>query len=133
MVAPINALSKEELVRILVEPKNALIKQYKKLMEMDDVELIVDAGALDAIADKALERKIGARGLRAVLESIMTDIMYEIPSDETIEKVTINSDCVISGATPEVVSNPDKTKANVSAQKKSTRSKQERGGSKIGA
>ena len=133
VVAPINALSKEELVRILVEPKNALIKQYKKLMEMDDVELIVDAGALDAIADKALERKIGARGLRAVLESIMTDIMYEIPSDETIEKVTINSDCVISGATPDVVSNPDKTKANVSAQKKSTRSKQERGGSKIGA
>jgi len=133
VVAPINSLSKNELVKILVEPKNALIKQYKKLMEMDDVELVVETGALEAVADKALERKIGARGLRAVLESIMTDIMYEIPSDETIEKVTINSDCVINGAMPVVVRNPDKVSSTLNTQKKSSRTKQERGGGKIGA
>ena len=132
VVAPINALSKDELVKILVEPKNALIKQYRKLFEMDEVELIVEDGALEAIADKALERKIGARGLRAVLESIMTDIMYEIPSDETIEKVTIGVECIINEVMPDILRNPEKVKTG-NTQKKSTRTKQERGGSKIGA
>ncbi len=132
IIAPINSLTREDLVRILTEPKNALIKQYKKLFEMDEVELEVKTGALEAIADKALERKIGARGLRAVIESIMTDIMYEVPSDETIEKVIIDKDCVLKKSAPEVIYNPEKVRS-VPSQKKTTRSKQQRGGGKIGA
>jgi ATP-dependent Clp protease ATP-binding subunit ClpX len=132
VIAPIHALSREDLIRILTEPKNALIKQYRKLFELDDVELVVSPEALEAIADKALERKIGARGLRAVIESIMTDIMYEIPSDETIEKVVINADCVLEKAPPEITRNPEKVR-KVPAQKRTTRQKQQRGGGRIGA
>jgi ATP-dependent Clp protease ATP-binding subunit ClpX len=133
VIAPINALGRDELIRILTEPKNALIKQYKKLFDLDDVELEVDPKALEAIADKAMERKIGARGLRAVIESIMTDIMYEIPSDETIEKVIVHADCVLKNEKPEVLKNPEKVKS-VAAQKRTARAKQPRtGGGKIGA
>jgi len=108
VIAPLNALSREDLIRILTEPKNALLKQYKRLFEMDGVELEVTRPALEAIADKAIERNIGARGLRAVIESIMTDIMYEMPSQDDIEKVVITEDCVRSGAFPEVLHNPGK-------------------------
>lgn len=132
IIAPINALSREDLVRILTEPKNALIKQYQKLFELDQVELEVEGEALEAIADKALERKIGARGLRAVLEGIMTDVMYEVPSDETIEKVIVAKDCVVSNAPPTVIRNPEKVRT-VPSQKKTARTKQQRGGGKIGA
>ena len=128
VIAPINALGRDELIRILTEPKNALIKQYIKLFDLDDVELAVDQEALEAIADKALERKIGARGLRAVLESIMTDIMYEIPSDETIEKVVIHNGCVVNGESPEVLRNPEKVKS-VSAKKRTPAGKTQRSGS----
>ncbi|NLM62242.1 MAG: ATP-dependent Clp protease ATP-binding subunit ClpX, partial [Clostridiales bacterium] len=116
----------------LTEPKNALIKQYKKLFEMDQVELEVEPDALEAIADKALERKIGARGLRAVIEGIMTDIMYEVPSDETIEKVIIARDCVVNNEPPIVIRNPEKVRT-VPSQTKSARTKQQRGGGRIGA
>jgi len=132
VIAPINALGREELIRILTEPKNALIKQYKKLFELDDVELLVDSKALEAIADKALEREIGARGLRAVIEDIMTDIMYDIPSDETIEKVIVHEECVTKNAPPEVIKNPEKVR-KVPPQKRTTRAKQQRGGGRIGA
>ena len=93
----LQSLKKEDLVRILVEPKNALIKQYQKLFELDNVELEIQSEALEAVAQKAIDRQIGARGLRAVLEQIMLPIMYEIPSDLTVRKVTITPDCVMGG------------------------------------
>ncbi len=94
VVAPLNALKREDLVRILKEPKNALVKQYQVLFEYDGVALEFEPDALDAIADKAIARDIGARGLRAVMESMLTQIMYDIPSDPTIVKAVITKDCV---------------------------------------
>lgn len=101
---PINVslqgLDKEALVRILKEPKSALIKQYKKLFDFDDVELTFEEDAIEAIAEKALERKTGARGLRSILENVMMDVMYRIPSDDTIES------CVITKGAVEGISEP---------------------------
>ena len=94
VIATLNALNRADLVRILTEPKNALVKQYEKLLGYDDVELVFEKEALEAIADKAIERNIGARGLRAVMESMLTQIMYDVPSDPTIEKVNITKGCV---------------------------------------
>ncbi len=94
VIAPLNALKREDLVRILTEPKNALVKQYKKLMEYDEVDLVFEPEALEAIADKAIERNIGARGLRAVMEGLLNQIMYDIPSDPTIVRAVITKDCV---------------------------------------
>ena len=102
VITALQDLKKEDLVRILVEPKNALIKQYKALLEMDNVELEIRKDALEAIAEKAIERQIGARGLRAVMEETMTKIMYVIPSDLSIKKVIITADCV-NGKNPKVV------------------------------
>ena len=102
VIAPLNALQREDLVRILQEPKNALVKQYKKLFGYDHVELEFTSDALDAVADKAIERNIGARGLRAVMEGLLTEIMYEIPSDRTVTKVLITKDCVEGTAEPEL-------------------------------
>ncbi len=90
----LNALEKEDMVRILKEPKNSLVKQYERLFELDGVELEFDDDALDAIADLALTRKTGARGLRTIMESVMMDLMYRIPSDETIVKCTITKEMV---------------------------------------
>ena len=91
-------LKKEDLVRILQEPKNALTKQYEALLSMDNVELEITADALDEVAQKAIDRQIGARGLRAVMEQTMMKIMYVIPSDLSIKKVIIDADCVKGGA-----------------------------------
>ena len=110
VIAPLNALTKEELVKILTLPKNALTKQYKKLFDYDGVKLEFDEKALDAIADQAVQRGIGARGLRAEIEKVMTDLMYEIPSDPTIERVIVDLDCVIHGEKPQIEYNPDKKK-----------------------
>ncbi len=85
----LDALEKEDMVRILKEPRNSLTKQYERLFELDGVELTFDEGALDAIAELSLSRKTGARGLRTIMESVMMDLMYRIPSDETIVKCTI--------------------------------------------
>ncbi len=97
VITSLQDLKKEDLVRILVEPKNALTKQYHKLFEMDNVELEIQDAALDAIAQKAIDRQIGARGLRAVMEGIMTKIMFRIPSDLSIRKVIITPECVEGG------------------------------------
>ena len=94
VIASLDMLDKEALVRIIKEPKNAIIKQYIKLLELDGVELEVSDDALDAIAQKALDRKTGARGLRSIIEETMLDIMYEIPSDESVEKCIITKECV---------------------------------------
>jgi len=103
VISSLADLRKEDLIRILQEPKNALCKQYEKLLSYDGVELEFQPAALEAVAEKAIERKIGARGLRAVLETLMTGIMFEIPSDKTIKKVIITEDCVRNGTQPEVV------------------------------
>lgn len=94
VIVTLDSLDEAALVRILTEPKNALIKQYKKLVGMDGADLEFDDGAVRAIAKLAIERNTGARGLRAIVESIMTDIMYEIPSHKEIKKVTITADVV---------------------------------------
>ncbi len=107
VITCLQSLSQEDLIRILVEPKNALTKQYRKLLELDNVELEIQPEALDEVAKKALDRKIGARGLRSIMESIMIKIMYAIPSDPSIKKVTITPQCV-SGGEPEVLRDPGK-------------------------
>ena len=108
VVASLNSLSREDLVRILTEPKNALVKQYQKLLEYDDVDLEFQPEALEAIADKAIARNIGARGLRAVMEGLLTQIMYDIPSDPTVEKAVITKECVEGTGEPELTRNPNK-------------------------
>ncbi len=102
VITSLQSLTKEDLVRILTEPKNALCRQYRKLLEYDGVELNFEDKALEAIAQRAIDRKIGARGLRAVLEDIMTDLMYEIPSDPTIESAVITEACVTRDEKPRV-------------------------------
>lgn len=105
VVTCLQSLKQEDLVRIMVEPKNAISKQYQKLLEMDGVELEITDEALHKIAKKAIDRQIGARGLRAIMEKIMTNIMFAIPSDLTIRKVTITPGCV-EGGEPEILRDP---------------------------
>ena len=102
VVASLDSLKRDDLVRILTEPKNSMAKQYKALMDYDGVELEFAPGALEAVADKAIEMKIGARGLRSVMEGVMTDVMYTVPSDSTVSKVVITADCVKNGTAPEI-------------------------------
>ena len=94
IVCSLNGLSKDMLVKILKEPRNAILKQYQKLLALDEVDLQFDDGALEAIAEKALEKDTGARALRSIIEEFMLDIMYEIPKDDNIGKVTITRDYV---------------------------------------
>jgi len=103
IIAPLDSLKKEDLVRILTEPKNALVKQYEKLFSYDGVELTFADGALEVVAEKAIERNIGARGLRAVMEGFLTDIMYDIPSDPTVRRVVITPGCVRGECGPTLV------------------------------
>ena len=97
VITSLESLKKEDLIRILTEPKNALVKQYTKLLELDNVELEITEDALEAVAQQAMDRQIGARGLRAVMEKVMTGIMFRIPSDLSIRKVTINAQCLQGG------------------------------------
>ena len=113
VIASLDALRREDLVRILQEPKNALVKQYRKLMEYDEVELEFEPEALEAIADKAIERNIGARGLRAVMEGLLTKVMYDVPSDPTVVKVVITRDCVEGKEAPVLTRDPDKVNYSV--------------------
>ena len=106
--ATLRELDKNALINILTEPKNSLVKQYKKLFEIDGVELEIDIEALEVIADKALERKTGARGLRSIIEEIMRDIMFEIPSNEKIEKCIITKETVQNKTEPRLVINENK-------------------------
>ena len=103
VVATLQSLKRDDLVRILTEPKNAMTRQYKALMSYDGVDLEYEPAALEAIADKAIEMKIGARGLRSVMEGVMTDIMYSVPSDKSAKKVLITEKCVKDGTSPEVI------------------------------
>ncbi len=100
VISTLDSLGREDLVRILTEPKNSMTKQYVALMGYDKVELEFSPEALEAVADRAIEMKIGARGLRSVMEGVMTDIMYTVPSDPSIKKVTITAESVRDGASP---------------------------------
>ncbi len=103
VIATLHELTPEALVEILVEPKNALVKQYKRLLDLDGVRLTFTDGALQAIAQKAIDRKSGARGLRAIIEDAMLEIMYDIPSLENVKEVVINEEVITQGARPIVV------------------------------
>jgi len=108
VLTTLRELDKDTLIRILSEPKNALLKQFQALFQMDGVELDFDRSALEAIADKTLEKKTGARGLRVVLEEVLQSVMYDIPSDPAVERVQINGMCVKTGAPPLMERNPNK-------------------------
>ncbi len=103
VIVTLDALDKEALIKILTEPKNALVKQYQKLFELDQVNLEFKPEALEAIADEALRRKTGARGLRSIIENIMMDVMYEIPSREDINKVIVTKEVVLDKEEPLIV------------------------------
>lgn len=112
VIATLNELSEEALVDILVKPKNAIIKQYAKLFELEDVILKFTDGALSAIAREAMKRKTGARGLRAILENVMLDLMYDVPSQDNVSEVVINEDVILGEGKPIMVysKQPDKVK-----------------------
>ncbi|MCD7860245.1 MAG: ATP-dependent Clp protease ATP-binding subunit ClpX [Firmicutes bacterium] len=114
VITTLQSLSKDDLVRIMTEPKNAITKQYAQLLEMDGVELEIQSEALEAVAQKALDRQIGARGLRAILEATMTKIMYEIPSDPSIRKVVITP-AAVDGGEPLILREEKGTKVAVKA------------------
>ena len=114
VITSLESLKKEDLVKILTQPKNALAKQYAALLELDGVELEITQEALEAVAQKALDRQIGARGLRAVMEKVMTGIMFRIPSDLTIKKVIITADC-LEGAEPRVIRDEANPRAQLGA------------------
>ena len=103
VICGLENLDKDALVRILKEPKNSIIKQYKKLFEMDNVEIEFEDAALKAVAEKSIDRKTGARGLRSIMEEIMNDIMYEIPSRKDVKKVIITDKCIEEKAEPKYV------------------------------
>jgi len=100
ILAPLHSLGRDDLVSILTQPKNAITKQYASLMSFDGVKLEFEPEALNAIADRAIEMQIGARGLRSVMEDVMTEIMYSVPSDNRIERVVITADSVRKTAAP---------------------------------
>ena len=113
VITALSDLDKAALVRILTEPKNCLVSQYKKLFDLDKVDLEFTPEALDAIAEKTIARKTGARGLRSIMEDTLKNLMFEVPSDYTIEKITITKDSVENGAAPEIVHNPDRVPVKI--------------------
>ena len=108
VIAALDGLDEAALIRILTEPKNSLISQYRKLFQLDKVELEFQPAALQAVAKKTIERKTGARGLRSILEDTLTQLMYDVPSDFTVEKVVITEDTINSGAKPKIEYNPER-------------------------
>ena len=122
IVATLRELDREALIDIVTKPKNALAKQYKKLLELDNVELEFEHEALEAIVDKAIERKTGARGLRSIIEEIMRDIMFDIPSNPKIEKCIVTRETVVEGKEPKLIINENKVveKTPIRKQRKTT-------------
>lgn len=103
VIFTLEGLSRDMLVQILSKPRNAILKQYQKLLELDEVELIYDEGALEAIADKAMEKETGARASWAIIEEFMLDIMYEIPKDDNIGQVTITREYIEGTGGPQIM------------------------------
>lgn len=120
IVVTLGALDKDALIRILTEPKNALVKQYKRLFEMDGVELEFEDGALEAIADEALKRKTGARGLRAIMEELMMDVMYDMPSNEKAAKCIVSKSTVVNKEQPVIIEGESQIKGIKKAAVKKT-------------
>lgn len=118
----LNPLDREALVRILKEPKSALVKQYQKLFELDGVDLEFEDGALEAIAQKAMERKTGARGLRAIMEGVIMDLMYQVPSDEKVSKCVITRGVVESSEEPVIERSDDRSKRTSGVKKRTKKS-----------
>ena len=110
VVVSLEALDEEALMRILIEPKNALTKQYKKLFELEDVGLTFDPESLRAVAQKALKRGTGARGLRSILETMMTDIMFDLPHRDDVREIVITKEAINEGVAPIVVTERARTK-----------------------
>lgn len=108
VITSLNGLDEKALIRILTEPKNSIVKQYKKLFALDKVELVFRQDALEAVAKKAIERQTGARGLRAIMEETLTKLMFTVPSDYTVEKVIVTAETVANGSAPELVHNPER-------------------------
>ena len=106
VITTLEPLSREMLVRVLTEPKNSFVQQYKKLLRLDGIELDFEQEALEAIADRAVSRGTGARGLRSIIESVMGEIMYDAPSDPTIVKITVTRECVDGSEPPIMVRDP---------------------------
>ncbi len=115
IIVGLDALDEEALVRILTEPKNSIVKQYKKLIAMDGAELVFEKDALSAIASLAIERNTGARGLRSIIEGIMTELMYELPSKKNVTKVTITKDAVLGKGKPKYTRSKTAKKNNQTA------------------
>ncbi len=109
VLTALHELDRDALVSILSQPKNSIVKQYTQLVGMDDVELVFEQEALEAIADKTLEKKTGARGLRSIMEQTLIPIMFKVPSEPTIAKVIITADCVKNGAAPKVERDESRT------------------------
>jgi ATP-dependent Clp protease ATP-binding subunit ClpX len=103
VIASLEQLDEDALIEILTKPKNALVKQYQKMLELDDVELQFEEGALNEIAKKAIERKTGARGLRSIIEGIMLDVMFDLPSRDDITKCIITKETVVENSIPKLV------------------------------
>ena len=120
IVTTLKELDKEALIKIVTEPKNALVKQYKKLLELDGVELEFEQEALQAIVEKAIERNTGARGLRSIIEDIMRDIMFDIPSNDKIEKCIITKETVLNHEQPKLIINENKDNSRKKKRKKSS-------------
>lgn len=118
IIATLDELTKESLIEIVTKPKNALVKQYKKLFELDGVELEFEQDALEAVVEKAIERNTGARGLRSILEERMRDIMYEIPSNYKIAKCIITRDSIENNAKPKLIIDENRTEHVLPANKK---------------
>ena len=123
IITTLHQLDVPQMIKILTEPKNALIKQYKSLFEMDDVEIIITNDALESIAEKALERKTGVRGLRGIMEEILNDLMFTVPSDHTIEKITVDKSCVANGKAPKIIRNKERKEKKLSIPEKDDKTK----------
>jgi len=125
IIATLEGLSKEALIDIVTKPKNALVKQYKKLVELDGVELEFEKEALEIIVDKAIERNTGARGLRSIIEEIMRDVMYDIPSNPKITRCIIKKETVLNKTQPVLIIDENKKKENIKQKRKSKNKEQE--------
>ena len=108
VITALQPLDTEALIAILSRPRNALLKQYASLLDMDGVKLVFEPEALAAVAEKTMKRNTGARGLRSVMEELLTNLMFELPTDYTVEKVIITRACVEDGVAPELIKNPEK-------------------------
>ena len=117
VVTALKQLNEDDMVRIMTEPKNSVVSQYKALFAMDDVELEFEPEALKAIAVKTAERKTGARGLRSIMEEYLTDLMFEIPGDDSVKRIVITADFIEGKGQPKIVRNVAKAKAAATAKK----------------